>query len=227
MARSVSFPPERIILRGNAKTPGVLHAAFGYGVGRIVIDSAPEIVRLAAQAPARQRVLIRVTPGIDAHAHRAVATGLEDQKFGFSQRSGAAADAAHRVLAPPELELIGLHCHLGSQLTDLTAYETAARKLIWLMAALRDTRGIVLEELNMGGGHAVPYVAGDPDFDLACFACRMRRVLAAECARLRLPVPHFVIEPGRAVINRAAVTLYQVLVVKHASSGPSWRWTAV
>jgi diaminopimelate decarboxylase len=217
VARSVNFPPERIILHGNAKTPGDLRAAFGYGVGRIVIDAASEIARLAAQSPVRQRVLIRVTPGVDAHAHRAVATGVEDQKFGFSLRSGAAADAANRVLAHPELELIGLHCHLGSQLTDLTAYEVAARKLIGLMAALRDTRGIVLSELNMGGGHAVPYLAGDPDFDLAGFAERVRRVVRDECARLRLPRPHLVIEPGRAVINRAVVTLYRVLVVKHAS----------
>jgi diaminopimelate decarboxylase len=217
VARSVSFPPGRIILHGNAKTPEDLDAAFGYGVGRIVIDSASEIVRLAAQAPAPQRVLIRVTPGVDAHAHRAVATGVEDQKFGFSLRSGAAAEAADRVLAHPELELIGLHCHLGSQLTDLAAYEVAALRLLGLMAVLRDQHGIVLSELNMGGGHAVPYVAGDAEFDLAAFADRMRRVIRNECARLRLPVPHLVVEPGRAIINRAVVTVYRVLVVKHAS----------
>jgi diaminopimelate decarboxylase len=217
VARSVNFPPGRIILHGNAKTPEDLAAAFGYGVGRIVIDSASEIVRLAAQAPARQRVLIRVTPGVDAHAHRAVATGVEDQKFGFSLRSGAAAEAADRVLAHPELELVGLHCHLGSQLEDLAAYEVAARRLIGLMALLRDQHGIVLRELNMGGGHAVPYVSGDAEFDLTAFADRIRRVLRDECARLRLPVPHLVVEPGRAVINRAVVTVYRVLVVKHAS----------
>jgi diaminopimelate decarboxylase len=217
VARSVSFPPGRIILHGNAKTPADLDAAFGYGVGRIVIDAASEIVRLAAQAPARQRVLIRVTPGVDAHAHKAVATGVEDQKFGFSLHSGAAADAVDRVLAHPELALAGLHCHLGSQLTDIAAYEVAARRLIGLMALLRDARGIVLLELNMGGGHAVPYVAGDPEFDLAGFADRIRRVIRAECAQLRLPVPHLVIEPGRAIINRAVVTLHRVLVVKHAN----------
>ena len=146
------FPAERIILHGNAKTPEDLQAAFRYGVGRIVVDSAPEIVRLATQSPPRQRVLIRVTPGVDAHAHRAVATGVEDQKFGFSLSSGAAADAVHRVLAHPELKLAGLHCHLGSQLTDLLAYEVAARKLIGLMAAVRDRTGIALAELNLGAG---------------------------------------------------------------------------
>src|SRR5262249_23720635 len=152
----------------------------------------------AAQSPVRQRVLIRVTPDVDAHAHRAVATGVEDQKFGFSLRSGAAEEAAERVLAHPELELVGLHCHLGSQLTDLAAYEVAARKLMGLMALLRDQHGVVLPELNLGGGHAVPYLAGDAEFDLAGFADRLRRVIRDECARLRLPVPHLVVEPGRA-----------------------------
>jgi diaminopimelate decarboxylase len=214
-ARSANFPAERIILHGNAKTPDDLEAAFGYGVGRIVVDSASEIARLAAMAPRRQRVLIRVTPGVQAGVHPAVATGGEDQKFGFSLSSGAAADAVQRVLAHPELELVGLHCHLGSQLTELMAYQTAARKLIGLMAAVRDRYGVVLAELNLGGGHAVPYVEGDEGFDLAGFADRMRRVIATECASLRLPVPRLVVEPGRAIVNRAMVTLHRVLAIKH------------
>jgi diaminopimelate decarboxylase len=219
VARAADFPGERVILHGNAKSPADLDAAFHHGVGRIVIDSLPEIARIAALAPGRQRVLIRVTPGVDAHAHWAVATGVEDQKFGFSLSSGAASDAVQRVLAHRELELVGLHCHLGSQLTDMTAYEVAARKLLGLMAAMRARHGLLLAELNLGGGHAVPYVAGDGEFDLADFAVRMRRVMKAECGRLRLPVPRLVIEPGRAIINRAMVTLYRVLAVKHIVGG--------
>jgi diaminopimelate decarboxylase len=219
VASAAGFPGQRLILHGNAKSPADLDAAFHYGVGRIVIDSLPEIARIAALAPRRQRVLIRVTPGVDAHAHRAVATGVEDQKFGFSLSSGAAADAAQQVLAHPELELCGLHCHLGSQLTDVLAYETAARKLLGLMAAVRARSGLLLTELNLGGGHAVPYVAGDEDFDLAGFAVRMQRTISNECAKLRLPVPRLVIEPGRAIVNRAMVTLYRVLAVKHAPGG--------
>ena len=215
VARAVSFPAGRLIVHGNAKSPEDLHAALGYGASRIVVDSPSEINRLAALAPARQRVLIRVTPGVSAHAHPAVATGVEDQKFGFSLSSGAAADAVQRVLIHPELELAGLHCHLGSQLTDLTAYETAARRLIRLMAAVRDRTGAVLAELNLGGGHAVPYRAGDEAFDLAGFAERLRRVVDAECASFRLPVPRLVVEPGRAIVNRAMVTVHRVLAVKH------------
>jgi diaminopimelate decarboxylase len=219
VAQSVLFPAGRIILHGNAKTPEDLHAAFRYGVGRVVVDSIPEIVRLATQSLAPQRVLIRVTPGVDAHAHPAVATGIEDQKFGFSLSSGAAADAVHRVLDHPELKLAGLHCHLGSQLTDLAAYEAAARKLIGLMAAVRDSTGVAMAELNLGGGHAVPYVAGEADFDLAGLADRIGRVVTAECARHRLPVPRLTLEPGRAIVNRAMVTIYRVLTVKRAAGG--------
>ena len=219
VAQAVNFPAERIILHGNAKTPADLRAAIRYGVERIVVDNAAEIVRLAALTPRVQQVLIRVTPGVDAHAHRAVATGIEDQKFGFSLRSGAAADAVRRVLSHPELALTGLHCHLGSQLTELSAYEEAAHRLLGLMAAVRDHTGVTLTELNLGGGHAVPYLEGDEDFDLAGFADRVRRVITNECAQLRLPVPHLVIEPGRAIVNRAMITLYRVLAVKHSAAG--------
>jgi diaminopimelate decarboxylase len=217
VASSVRFPADRILLHGNAKTPDDLRAALGYGVGRVVIDSASEIVRLAALARGRQRVLIRVTPAVDAQARPVVAMGVEDQKFGFSLASGAAADAVRKVLAHPELELAGLHCHLGSQLTRPQAYELAARRLIRLMAAVRERHGVALAELNLGGGHAVPYVAGDERFDLAGFADRIRRVVQAECAAHRLPVPRLTVEPGRAIVSRAMVTLYHVLAVKHAT----------
>jgi len=222
VARSARFPADRMVLHGNAKTPHDLQAAIGYGVGRIVIDSAPEIVRLTALSPRRQRVLIRVTPGIDAQAHPAVATGVEDQKFGFSLASGAAGDAVRKVFAHPELELVGLHCHLGSQITRPQAYELAAARLIRFTASVRDCYGVVLAELNLGGGHAVPYLAGDEPFSLAGFAERIRRVLKAECAAHRLPFPRLTVEPGRAIVNRAMVTLYHVLAVKHVPGGRSF-----
>jgi diaminopimelate decarboxylase len=217
VARSAGFPPEHILLHGNAKTPEDLRAAADYGVGRIVIDSAGEIGRIAALARRRQRVLVRVTPGVDANAHHAVATGVEDQKFGFSLSSGAAADAVRRVLAQPELELVGLHCHLGSQITDLSAFELAARRLIMLMASVHAEHGLALPELNLGGGHAVPCLEADPAFDLAGYAERIRGLIIAECASFRVPVPRLVIEPGRAIVGRAMVTLYRVLSVKNVA----------
>ncbi len=231
VASSVGFPAERIVLHGNAKTPGDLRAALAYGVGRIVVDSAGEIARIAALAgPAaqpgahllahpltwpRQRVLVRVTPGVDAHAHPALATGVENQKFGFSLSTGAAADAVRRILAQPELELAGLHCHLGSQITRPEAFEVAARRLVGLMAAVHAEHGVTLPELNLGGGHGVPYTEDDQDFDLTAFAGRIHAAVRGACASLRLPVPRLTVEPGRAIISRAMVTLYRVISVKH------------
>jgi diaminopimelate decarboxylase len=119
------------------------------------------------------------------------------------------------VLAHPELDLVGLHCHLGSQIQEPVAYELAARKLVGLMAGLRDRFGIMLHELNLGGGHAVPYLPGDPEFDLQGFAGKISRLLRAECGKRRLPVPRLTVEPGRAIVSRAMVTIYRVLAVKH------------
>jgi diaminopimelate decarboxylase len=219
VARSAGFPAERIVLHGNAKTPADLQAATGYHIGRIVIDSAAEIVRVAAPARRRQRVLVRITPGIDVHGHPAVATGVEDQQFGFSLSSGAAADAVRRVVAHPELELVGLHCHLGSQISSPAPFELAARRLIALMAAAHAEHGLAFPELNLGGGHAVPYTEDDQAFDLTEFADRVVRVVRDECAAFRLPVPRLTFEPGRAIVSRAMVTLYRVLGVKHTAGG--------
>ena len=219
VASSVGFPAERIVLHGNAKTPGDLRAALAYGVGRIVVDSAGEIARIAALAQPlarpRQRVLVRVTPGVDAHAHPALATGVENQKFGFSLSTGAAAAAVRRILAQPELELAGLHCHLGSQIIRPEAFEAAARRLVGLMAAVHAEHGVTLPELNLGGGHGVPYTEDDQDFDLTAFAGRIHAAVRGACAALRLPVPRLTVEPGRAIISRAMVTLYRVISVKN------------
>jgi diaminopimelate decarboxylase len=219
VAASVGFPPEKLILHGNAKTPDDIHAALEYRVGRIVIDCLSEISRLAAQVPRRQQVLLRVTPGIDAHTHAALTTGVENQKFGISMAGSAAADAVRRIVAQPCLDLVGLHCHIGSQVTAPDAHELAARRLIALMAAIREEHGITLGQLNLGGGHGVVYLDGDPELDLPAFAARLRAAVASECAGLRLPVPRITVEPGRAIVARAGVTLYRVISVKHRQDG--------
>jgi diaminopimelate decarboxylase len=219
VAASVGFPPEKLILHGNAKTPDDVHAALAYRVGRIVIDCFSEISRLAAQVTRRQQVLLRVTPGIDAHTHSALTTGTEDQKFGISMAGSAAADAVRRIVAQPSLDLVGLHCHVGSQVTAPDAHELAARRLIRLMAAIREEHGITLGQLNLGGGHGVVYTDGDPELDLPAFAARLRAAVASECAGLRLPVPRITVEPGRAIVARAGVTLYRVISVKHRQTG--------
>src|SRR6202023_2080054 len=119
--------PARIIMHGNAKSPEELRDAVAAGVGRIVVDSDIEIAYLAGLARRRQRVLVRVTPDVDIHGHRAVTTGISDQKFGFTLAGDHAADAVKRVLAHPILDLVGLHCHIGSQVTDPALYGEAIR----------------------------------------------------------------------------------------------------
>jgi diaminopimelate decarboxylase len=208
-----------MVLRGNAKTPHDLDVALKHRGGRIVIDSTGEIALLAAMVRQRQKVLLRITPGVDAHTHQALTTATEDQKFGLSLASGAAADAALRVLGQRRLELVGVHCHIGSQISRFGGYEEALRRLVAFLAWLRDECQTTLGELDLGGGHAVPYVTGDEGFALHEFSARIRPVLRQECERHRLPVPRLTIEPGRAVVARAGVTLYLVIAVKRTTGG--------
>ncbi|SDE11507.1 diaminopimelate decarboxylase [Rhodococcus tukisamuensis] len=219
IALSAGVNPRRIIMHGNAKTPAELSAARDAGVGRIVIDSHAEITLLAATLTRRQNVLVRVTPGIDAHTHRAVATGVTDQKFGFPLEHGQADEAVRRVLGQPRLNLIGLHCHLGSQITEVEHFRTAVDRMIAQMAQIRIDHGTILTELNLGGGHGISYVCGDPQLDLSSLAATLDDALDDACARHRFPRPRITLEPGRAVAGRAGVTVYRVVSVKHVTGG--------
>ncbi|MGW5002204.1 diaminopimelate decarboxylase [Streptomyces hydrogenans] len=216
LAVTAGFPPGRILLHGNAKSPADLDTALRLGVGRIVIDSASEIARLAAAVGPRghQKVLLRVTPGVGAGGHAKIRTGTDDQKFGLSLRDGHAQHAVARVLGQPQLELTGLHCHLGSQITETKPYLTALRRLVGLMARIRDAHGVVLPELDLGGGHGIAYRPGDPVLDPTALARRLRAALAESCAAAGLPVPRLLVEPGRAVVGPAGVAVYRVLAVK-------------
>jgi len=211
--------PARIIMHGNAKPPDELREAVRVGVGRIVLDSFIEIAYLAGLARRRQPVLIRVTPDIDIHGHRAVTTGISDQKFGFTLHSDQAADAVKRVLAHPILDLVGLHCHIGSQVTDAALYGEAIHRMIAAMADIRAQHGVILTELNIGGGHGVPYIRGDKELNLDELAAVIEDALDEACAAERFPRPVIVVEPGRAISARAGVTLYQVCGVKTQPGG--------
>ncbi|MFF5806549.1 diaminopimelate decarboxylase [Streptomyces sp. NPDC012746] len=217
LAVTAGFPPERIVLHGNAKSPRDIGAALRLGVGRIVIDSASEIARLAAAVGpgGHQKVLVRVVPGISAGGHEKIRTGTDGQKFGLSLTDGSAQHAVARVLGQPQLELVGLHCHIGSQITEVKPYVAALRRVVGLMARIRDAHGLVLPELDMGGGHGVAYRPGEPALDLTALARGLRGELASACAAAGLAVPRLAVEPGRAVVGPAGVALYRVLSVKH------------
>ncbi|MCM2424351.1 diaminopimelate decarboxylase [Streptomyces sp. RKAG337] len=216
LAVTTGFPPERIVLHGNAKSPKDLSAAVRLGVARIVVDSASEINHLAVLVPrgTRQQVMVRVVPDVSAGGHAAVRTGTDGQKFGLSITDGSAEEAVVRILGRPELELVGLHCHIGSQIAEVEPYITALRRLIGLLARIRDDHGVVLPQLDLGGGHAVAYRPGEDVLDVAALAARVRTELADGCARAGLPLPRLTIEPGRAIAGPAGVAVYRVLSVK-------------
>ncbi|MEU6173164.1 diaminopimelate decarboxylase [Streptantibioticus parmotrematis] len=217
LAVTSGFPPERVIMHGNAKSPDDLRAALRLGVGRIVVDSTSEIARLAAEVPSgsRQKVLLRVTPGIGAGGHAAIRTGTADQKFGVPIADGSASHAAARILGQPRLLLTGLHCHLGSQIDSVKPYLLAARRVVGLMARIREQHGVSLAELNMGGGHSIAYRPGERPLDVAVLASRLGAEVHRSCSAAGLPVPRLTVEPGRAIAGPAGVVLYRVLAVKH------------
>lgn len=219
VARTAGFPAERLVLHGNVKTTEDLKTALAAGVGRIVVDSVEEIEALGDLTVRPQRTLIRVTPGVDVDTQRAFTTGVEGSKFGFSLSNGAALDAVARVLARPELRLVGLHCHLGSQITGVVGFELATHRMTGLIAECTRHHGIALAELDLGGGHAIPYDAGAGEFDLPGFARRVRIALSLECARHGISRPRLTVEPGRAIVGRASVTLYRVAGVKRVGDG--------
>uniref|UniRef100_UPI00099F022A diaminopimelate decarboxylase n=1 Tax=Peterkaempfera griseoplana TaxID=66896 RepID=UPI00099F022A len=221
LAVLAGFPAERILLHGNAKTPEELAAAVRLGVGRIVIDNLSEIPRLAALTSSRapQAVMVRVVPGVAAGHHPAVRTGVDGQKFGFPVAGGAAEEAVRRILDQPGLRLTGLHCHLGSQISSVEPYLEAVDRMTELAARIHARFGAPVDELDLGGGHAVPYLADEPGLDLADFAARVPARLARQCRRLGLRPPRLLLEPGRAVAGPSAVALYRVLSVKRSTGG--------
>jgi diaminopimelate decarboxylase len=213
-ALRVGFPPERIEMHGNNKDAGEIAQALDAGVGTIVVDSLDEIAlldRIAGERGARQRVLIRVTPGVKPSTHSYISTGQLDSKFGFSVEGGAAAVAVAACRAAPNLELAGLHCHIGSQIFELGSYRAAAAVVADFAAAVGADD---LATVNMGGGLGVAYTHTDQPPSIEHYADVVMEAVAAEWARVGLPVPRVQVEPGRSMVGRAGVSVYRVGTVK-------------
>jgi diaminopimelate decarboxylase len=218
VALQAGVDPAMITLHGSNKLPGELDRAVTAGVGHIVADSFDEIIRLervaASSSGSRPRILVRVTTGVEAAAHEFVATAHDDQKFGFSLASGAADEAVRQVLAIEALEFAGLHSHSGSQIYDTSGCEVAAHRVLELAVRIRDSHQIDIEELNLGGGFGIAYVAGDDPTDIKVVAQNLRDILASQCLAAGLVPPRLTVEPGRAIAGPGTVTLYRVGTVK-------------
>ncbi|MCY4102354.1 MAG: diaminopimelate decarboxylase [bacterium] len=206
VALAAGFPPERLVMHGNYKSAAALTAAIEAGVGRIVVDSFEEFDRLdtlAAERGCRPAVLLRITPGIEAHTHVYLATGRDDSKFGFTVSTGAAAEAVARARASDSVELVGIHAHIGSQVFRLDSFARAVATL----ASFANPLG--LPELSVGGGLGVAYVAGEQAPSITEWGRTVLQAAADAGVTARLSV-----EPGRAIVAAAAVTLYTVGAVK-------------
>jgi diaminopimelate decarboxylase len=217
VALAAGFPADRIAVHGNNKSVPELRRAVEAGVGLVIVDSFDEISRLAeiaAAAGVRQRVLVRVTVGVEAHTHEFIATAHEDQKFGFSLRDGSAVRAVELVLAAPSLYFGGLHSHIGSQIFETSGFEVAAHRVVGFAATIRDVHGLQVEELNLGGGLGIAYVPGDDPETPKQTLERLGGIVEIECAAVGLRVPRLSVEPGRAIIGPSGVTLYEVGTVK-------------
>ncbi len=213
VALAAGIDPARLGLHGNNKSAVEIDRAVAAGVGVIVIDSLIEIDRIAdaaARRSRRQRVRLRVNTGVHASTHEYLATAREDQKFGIALADAPAAVA--RIRACDSLEFLGLHSHIGSQIFDTAGFVEAIARLIDLHASLLD--GGPVPELNLGGGFGIAYVSSDLPLDIETIAATLVDALEAGCRSAGIDVPHIAVEPGRAIVGPAGVTLYEVGTVK-------------
>ncbi|GEB65759.1 diaminopimelate decarboxylase [Sinomonas atrocyanea] len=241
VAARAGVPGELIGLHGNNKSDAEIARALELGVGRIIVDSLDELERVAAIAAARgtdapgaeaprAKVMLRLTPGVHAHTHEFIATAHEDQKFGLSMAPGtasasfagagpdAAASMAEEAVAAAaghdSIELLGVHCHIGSQIFEPEGFEAAAVRLLEFVAAMRSAYGVALPELDLGGGYGIAYVPGDAPRPAGEIAEALAGVVRATCDRLGIAAPRISIEPGRAIVGSTTFTLYEVGTIK-------------
>ena len=232
VALRAGVPAGRIGLHGNNKSDTEIERAVTAGVGRIVLDSAEEVSRVAEAARSagvRAPVLVRVTVGVEAHTHSYIATAHEDQKFGVSLSDGDAAAVVAEVLTRPELELRGLHSHIGSQIFDTSGFEVAAQRVLRAHAAVQREHGVALPELDLGGGFGIRYTSQHDPMPPEELAAGMAEIVGAECANLGIDVPRISVEPGRAIVGPTTFTLYEVGTVKEVAldGGGRRRYVAV
>ena len=213
---SAGIPMDEVYFHGNNKTPQELEEALEHSIGWVVVDSFHEIElldRLAGEAGKTQNILIRVSPGVDPHTHEYTTTGILDSKFGFSIQTGHAAEAIRLGLAAKNLNLRGLHFHLGSPIFELEPYRVAVDLVLRFAAQFRE-EGLELQRFSPGGGFAISYKREDEPPAVSDYAEAIISTMTETCQDLGMELPSLVIEPGRAIIGPAGVALYRVGAIK-------------
>ena len=218
VALSAGVPPEQITMHGNNKMLDELsRAVVGRGGphrGGLLRGDRPARLPDARMSPARPKILVRVTTGVEAHTHEFMATAHDDQKFGFSLASGAADEAVRRVIACPGLSFAGLHSHIGSQIFDTAGFEVAAHRVVGLAVRIRDEHGIEIAELDLGGGFGIAYTDEDDAPEVKDLAQSLREIVDGQCRAAGLARPRLTVEPGRGIVGPSTVSLYTVGTIK-------------
>ena len=216
-AYKAGFPMEKAYFHGNSKTDRDISVAMEHGIGYFVCDNAEELDAINAEAGRRgirQKLLLRVTPGIDPHTHEKINTGRIDSKFGAAVETGQAEELILRALSKENVELEGYHCHIGSQIFDHTPFCDAAILMLQFMAEIKAKHGYSAPILNLGGGMGVPYVAADGTIDYTANIKAIGQLIDKVCAELDLEAPAILMEPGRSIVADAGMTLYTVASIK-------------
>ena len=211
------FPADKIYFHGNNKTDADIRYAMDSGVGTFVVDNLYELEALSQEASARkktQRILLRITPGIDPHTHKAVVTGNVDSKFGSAIATGDAMKIVKKAIATKGVYLAGLHCHVGSQIFDSEPFEDAAKIMVRFIADIKAECAYEISELNLGGGLGVRYTEYDRKIDYASAIQNIASIVRTLCEDSGITLPRIILEPGRSLVAAAGITLYTVGSVK-------------
>ncbi len=217
IARSADFPMDKVYFHGNNKLREEIELAIGWGVGRIVVDNLYELSlvnEVARKSGVTQDILLRLTPGIDAHTHQYITTGIIDSKFGLPITTGQAEEAIVKAMSASNLRLIGLHVHLGSLIFSIEPYQKAIEIVFQFAAEMKKKHGFTWHEFSPGGGFAVQYTQDTPAPNTAYFAQAIADTIKSKSKELGLKLPRLIVEPGRAIVGRAGVAIYRAGAIK-------------
>ena len=224
-AKAAGFPLEKAYFHGNNKTDKDLSDGLKYGVGCFVADNREELVslnKLAGEMGKRAKVILRLSPGIDPHTHKAVSTGAVDSKFGTAIATGQALEMVKFAISLENIDFAGLHCHIGSQIFDYGPFAEAAKIMIEFIAKIKEETGVKVRELNLGGGFGVRYTEDDTDFDYEKVLSDIADSLNNACEKYAVERPKILFEPGRSIVAAAGLTLYTVGSFKNITGYKSY-----
>ena len=216
-AMEAGFPADKIYFHGNSKTRDEIEYAVDCRIGCFVVDNIDELIllnKICDEKGTKQDIMLRLKPGIDAHTHDFIRTGQIDSKFGFAIETGEADQAVKKALEYKNLNLVGVHCHIGSQIFEVEPFELAAQVMINFMADMKEKYHVVLSRLNLGGGFGIKYIPENKPIKYDKYMEKVSETVRKACEERGLDLPYILLEPGRSLVGEAGITLYRICSVK-------------